>query len=158
MPVLFILLIILAIRSMTLQIASKGLEFYLKPDFSKITVTKFAQALGQALFLLGAGLGIMTIYGSYLSKQDDLVTLACSVCFFDTLVAILAGCIIFPTLFSMGLDPAGGPGLIFVVLPSIFAKISGGMIFGAGIFFADIISSVNEHHLDIGASSCSFCR
>jgi NSS family neurotransmitter:Na+ symporter len=134
MPLLFLLLIILAIRSVTLEGAIKGLEFYLKPDFSKITIATFAQALGQALFSLGLGLGLMITYGSYLSKQEKLITSASSVCFFDTLIAILAGFIIFPALFAMGMDPAGGPGLVFIVLPSIFSKIPVGMLFGAGLF------------------------
>jgi len=134
MPALFILLIILAIYSLTLDGASKGLEFYIKPDFSKITANTFAQALGQALFSLGLGAGLMITYGSYVSKEENLVTAASSVVFFDTVIAILAGLVIFPALFAMRLDPAGGPGLIFVVLPSIFAKMPGGMVFGAGIF------------------------
>lgn len=134
MPILFFLLIVLAIRSVTLEGASKGLSFYLKPDFSKFSVTTFARALGQALFSLSLGMGTMITYGSYISKRDNLVTSASYVCFFDTLIAILAGLVMFPALFAMGMDPAGGPGLVFVVLPSIFAKMPGGMIFGAGIF------------------------
>jgi len=134
MPVLFLLLIVLAIRSITLPGATRGLVFYLKPDFSKVTGTTVAQALGQALFSLGVGVGIMITYGSYLSKKDNLFTSAGSVCFFDTLIAFLAGLIMFPALFAMGIDPAKGAGLIFVVLPSIFTKMPGGMVFGAGIF------------------------
>ncbi|UCE04937.1 MAG: sodium-dependent transporter, partial [bacterium] len=134
MPVLFFLLIVLAIRSITLAGAGKGLSFYLKPDFSKLSLTTFARALGQALFSLSLGMGTMITYGSYISKKDNLVTSASYVCFFDTLIAILAGLVIFPALFAMGMNPAGGPGLVFVVLPSIFAKMPGGMIFGAGIF------------------------
>ncbi len=134
MPILFLLLILLALRSVTLPGAVKGLEFYLKPDFSKITITTFGQALGQALFSLGLGAGTMITYGSYLQKREKLVSSAASVCFFDTLIAILAGLIVFPALFAMGMDPAGGPGLVFVVLPSLFGKIPGGMVFGAGIF------------------------
>ncbi len=134
MPILFFLLIALAIRSVTLKGAMEGLVFYLQPDFSKITLTTFARALGQALFSLSLGMGTMITYGSYISKKDNIVTSASSVCLFDTLIAILAGLVIFPALFAMGMDPAGGPGLVFVVLPSIFAKMSGGIIFGAGIF------------------------
>ena len=134
MPVLFFLLIVLAIRSVTLEGAGKGLSFYLNPDFSKLSLTTFARALGQALFSLSLGMGTMITYGSYISKRDNLVTSAAYVCFFDTMIAILAGLVMFPALFAMGMDPAGGPGLVFVVLPSIFAKMPGGMIFGAGIF------------------------
>lgn len=134
MPILFFLLILLAIRSITLKGAGAGLSFYLKPDVSKLSFTTFASALGQALFSLSLGMGTMITYGSYISKKDNLVTSAAYVAFFDTLIAILAGLVMFPALFAMGLDPAGGAGLVFVVLPSIFAKMPGGMIFGAGIF------------------------
>ena len=134
MPVLLVLLIVLAIRSVTLDGATAGLSFYLKPDLSKITLTTFARALGQALFSLSLGMGTMITYGSYIAKRDNLVTSAVYVAFFDTFIAILAGLVMFPALFAMGMDPAGGPGLVFVVLPSIFAKMPGGIIFGAGIF------------------------
>ncbi len=134
MPVLFVLLILLAVRSVTLEGSGAGLSFYLKPDFSKISFTTFARALGQALFSLSLGMGTMITYGSYIAKKDNLITSAAFVAFFDTLIAILAGLVMFPALFAMGMDPAGGAGLVFVVLPSIFAKIPGGMIFGAGIF------------------------
>ena len=144
MPILFLLLIVLAIRSITLDGASKGLEFYLKPDLSKITASTFARALGQALFSLSLGMGAMITYGSYISKRDNLVTSAASVVLFDTLIAILAGLVMFPALFAMGLDPTGGAGLVFVVLPSIFAKIPGGMFFGAGIFLLLSIAALTS--------------
>ncbi|MEE4310699.1 MAG: sodium-dependent transporter [candidate division KSB1 bacterium] len=134
MPLLFVLLVVLAVRAVTLEGAEKGLEFYFKPDFSKVTATTFAKALGQALFSLSLGMGAMITYGSYISREDNLISSAASVCLFDTGIAILAGLIMFPALFAMGMDPAGGPGLVFVVLPSIFAKMSGGFFFGAGIF------------------------
>lgn len=134
MPILFFLLIVLAVRSVTLEGAGAGLSFYLKPDLSKVTWTTLARALGQALFSLSLGMGTMITYGSYISKKDNLVSSAGFVVFFDSLIAILAGLVMFPAIFAMGMDPAGGPGLVFVVLPSIFAKMPGGMIFGAGIF------------------------
>ncbi|MBN1157807.1 MAG: sodium-dependent transporter [Bacteroidales bacterium] len=134
MPVLFVLLIVLAIYSLSLEGAGRGLEFYFKPDFSKITATTFAMALGQAMFSLGLGIGIMITYASYLSKNDNLVASAGIICLFDTVIAIIAGLIIFPALFAVNIDPAGGPGLVFVVLPSIFARMPMGILFGAGIF------------------------
>lgn len=144
MPLLFVLLILLAIRSVTLKGAEAGLSFYLKPDFSKVSLTTFARALGQALFSLSLGMGTMITYGSYISKKDNLVTSATFVAFFDTLIAILAGLVMFPALFAMGMDPAGGPGLVFVVLPSIFAKMPGGMIFGAGIFMLLAVAALTS--------------
>ena len=144
MPMLLVLLILLAIRSVTLAGAEKGLAFYLKPDFSKVGFTTFARALGQALFSLSLGMGTMITYGSYISKKDNLVTSAAFVAFFDTIIAILAGLVMFPALFAMGMDPAGGAGLVFVVLPSIFAKIPGGMIFGAGIFILLTVAALTS--------------
>ncbi len=144
MPILLLLLILLAIRSITLPGAEQGLIFYLKPDFSKFTLTTLTWALGQALFSLSLGMGTMITYGSYISKKDNLVTSAGYVCFFDTLIAILAGLVMFPALFAMGMDPAGGPKLVFVVLPSIFAKMPGGMIFGAGIFLLLAVAALTS--------------
>ncbi len=134
MPVLFVLLVLLTIRSVTLPGAGEGLSFYLKPDFSKITAGTVGRALGQALFSLSLGMGAMITYGSYISKKENLIISAGYVCLFDTLIAVIAGLMTFPALFAMGLSPDGGPGLVFVLLPSIFAKIPGGYIFGAGFF------------------------
>lgn len=144
MPMLFLLLILLAAYSIALPNAKQGLIFYLKPDFSKLSLTTLARALGQALFSLSLGMGTMITYGSYISKKDNLVTSAGYVCFFDTLIAILAGLVVFPALFAMGMDPAGGPGLVFVVLPSIFAKMPGGMFFGAGIFLLLAVAALTS--------------
>ncbi len=134
MPIFFILLLSLVIYSLTLDGASKGLEFYLKPDFSKITGRTLLAALGQAFFSLSLGMGTMITYGSYLSKNDNLVTSGVSVAVFDTLIALFAGLIIFPALFAMGKDPAAGPALVFVILPELFLEMPGGLIVGS-LFF-----------------------
>lgn len=137
MPVLFLLLIGLAIRAFMLPGASDGLAYYLKPDFSEITNMQVINAaLGQAFFSLSLGMGAMITYGSYLSKQTNVATSATWVAGLDTSVALLAGFIIFPAGFSIvGFDPsASGPGLIFAVLPRLFATMPGGQIFG-GLFF-----------------------
>lgn len=135
MPALFILLILLTIRAITLPNAGEGLAFYLKPDFSKITAKTIGMALGQALFSLSLGMGAMLTYGSYIAKRDNIIISAGYVCLFDTFIAIIAGLMTFPALFAMGLRPdANGPGLVFVLLPTIFAKMPGGFIFGAGFF------------------------
>lgn len=136
MPILFLLIVFLAIRALTLPGAEKGIAFYLKPDFSRFNGTVVLFALGQAFFSLSLGMGTMITYGSYLSKSDNLVSSAGWVSFSDTLIAFLAGIIIFPTLFAIpGIEPAAGPGLVFKVLPLIFSKIPGGYIFGT-LFFA----------------------
>lgn len=134
MPLFLIMLIGTIIYSLTLDGASAGLEFYLMPDFSKITGGVVLAALGQAFFSLSLGMGTMITYGSYLNKNDNIITSGISVAIFDTLIAVMAGLIIFPALFAMGEDPAAGPLLVFVVLPKLFAQMPGGFIVGA-IFF-----------------------
>ena len=135
MPLLFILIVFLALRALTLPGASTGLSFYLKPDFSKLNGTIVLFALGQAFFSLSLGMGTMITYGSYIPKSDNLVSSAGWVCFSDTFIAILAGIIIFPTLFAIpGIAPTAGSGLVFKVFPLIFSKIQGGQIFGT-LFF-----------------------
>ncbi|MFO7894113.1 MAG: sodium-dependent transporter [Longimicrobiales bacterium] len=139
MPLLFVILVLLVIRAVTLPGAEVGLEFYLKPDFSALSVPVVLAAIGQAFFSLSLGMGAMITYGSYITKKDDLVSSAAWVTGFDTMIAIMAGLIIFPTLFSAGLEPGtGGPGMVFVVLTSLLGSIPpepmGGVIFGT-LFF-----------------------
>ena len=144
MPTLFVLLVLLTLRSVTLPNASEGLKFYLQPDFSKISTGMVANALGQALFSLSLGMGTMLTYGSYLSKKENLTISAGYVCLFDTLIAIMSGLMIFPALFAMGLDPEGGPGLVFVVLPTIFDKMPGGQFFGGGFFLLLTVAALTS--------------
>lgn len=135
MPILFLLIVFLAVRALTLPGAKEGITFYLKPDFSLLSGKLVLFALGQAFFSLSLGMGIMVTYGSYIAKSENLVSSAGWVCFFDSLIAVLAGIIIFPTLFAIpGISPTAGPGLVFKVLPLIFSKIPGGTLFGA-LFF-----------------------
>ena len=137
MPALIGLLLILAIRAASLPGAAEGLAYYLRPDFSRILDPAVINAaLGQAFFSLSLGMGAMLTYGSYLSKRESLVTAACWVVALDTGMALLAGFIIFPAGFSIeGFDPsAGGPGLIFAVLPRLFATLPGGQLVGAAFF------------------------
>lgn len=118
MPVLLVLMLLLIARSLTLDGAMAGLRFYLIPDFSKITSHTLIYAIGQGFFSLSLGMGAMITYGSYLSKRENLVSSAAWVCSFDTLIAFLAGLIIFPAL--GGAPAKGGPTLVFVVLIDIF--------------------------------------
>lgn len=133
MPALFIILLGLIIFSVTLSGAGAGIEFYLKPDFSKITGTTILAALGQAFFSLSLGMGTMITYGSYLSKNENIFMSAGAVAIADTLIAVLAGLVIFPALFSVGMEPTQGPGLVFNVLPKIFEMMPGGT--AVGVFF-----------------------
>jgi len=134
MPVLFVLMVGLIIYANSLPGSGKGLEFYLMPDFSKIDGRVILAALGQAFFSLSLGMGLMITYGSYVTKSDDLFSSAGYIVFFDSLIAIMAGLIIFPALFASGLNPEEGAKLVFVVFPELFMKMPAGTIVGA-IFF-----------------------
>ncbi|MEM6796893.1 MAG: sodium-dependent transporter, partial [Acidobacteriota bacterium] len=120
MPVLFGFLLLLVARALTLEGAGEGLRFMFSPDFSKLSLTAVVSALGQALFSLSIGMGAMITYGSYLSKDENIPSSAVSVAIFDTTIAILAGLIIFPALFTAGAEVTGGPGLIFIAMAGIF--------------------------------------
>ena len=134
MPVLFILIVVLAICSMALPNANKGLEFLLKPDFSKVNADVFLGAMGQAFFSLSLGMGCLSTYASYFDSDTRLGKTALSVGVIDTFVAILAGLIIFPAAFSVGIQPDAGPSLIFITLPNVFQQAFGGIPFLAMIF------------------------
>ena len=134
MPILFILILVLAVCSMTLPNASKGLEFLLKPDFSKVNADVFLGAMGQAFFSLSLGMGCLSTYASYFGSDTQMGKTALSVGVIDTMVAILAGVIIFPAAFSVGIQPDAGPSLIFITLPNVFQQAFGGVPFLAMIF------------------------
>ena len=129
MPLLLVILIILGIRSVTLPGAKEGLVFLFNPDFSKITGKEVISALGQVFFSLSMGMGVLITYGSYVKKSDNLATTALSVTLSDTLVAVLAGIVIFPAAFSFGVKPTAGMGLVFNTIPMIFNQMTGGYIF-----------------------------
>jgi neurotransmitter:Na+ symporter, NSS family len=154
MPILFVLVILVAGRSLTLDGAMAGVEFYLKPDFSKITGNSILAALGQAFFSLSIGWGIMITYGSYLSKESNLVNSGLWVGFMDSAIALVAGFMIFPAVFAFGKSPEAGPTLVFQVLPDIFQTMPGGSIIGALFFLlltvAALTSSVSM--LEVPAS------
>jgi NSS family neurotransmitter:Na+ symporter len=134
MPLLFLLVLVLIIRSMTLPGASAGVRFYLTPDFSKINTGSVLIALGHAFFSLSLGMGAMITYGSYMGREQNIFTATLSVVVLDTLVALMAGLAIFPAVFAQGLGPDAGPGLVFQVLPTVFHLIPFGA-FWATLFF-----------------------
>lgn len=140
LPMLFGLLIILVIRSLTLPNAMEGLKYLFVPDFSKISGEVMMAALGQAFFSLSLGMGCMITYASYLGKDENLVENATVVPILDTLVALLAGVVIIPATVSFGFDLDSGPGLVFVTVPAIFATMGPviGRIFGV-IFFSMVV-------------------
>lgn len=134
MPTLFIIILILVGCSVSLPGAGKGIEFLLKPDFSKVTGDVFLGAMGQAFFSLSLGMGCLCTYASYFSKNTNLTKTAFSVGIIDTFVAILAGFIIFPAAFSVGIQPDAGPSLIFITLPNVFQQAFSGIPVLAYIF------------------------
>lgn len=134
MPILFILILVLAGCSLSLPNAQAGLEFLLKPDFSKVDAGVFLGAMGQAFFSLSLGMGCLATYASYFSSETHLGKTALSVGVIDTLVAILAGLIIFPAAFSVGIQPDAGPSLIFITLPNVFQQAFGAVPFLSVIF------------------------
>lgn len=134
MPLLFIFLIGMVIRNVTLPGAAEGIIYYLKPDFSKITPQLFIMVLGQVFFALSLGFGVLITLSSYLSKEENLIQTAMITGFTNTIIAVLAGFMIFPSLFSFGIEPNAGPTLVFQSLPMVFSHLWAGRFF-AVIFF-----------------------
>lgn len=147
MPMLTLILILLVIFSLNLPNAQLGLDFMFKPDFSKLTPQMFLAALGQAFFTLSIGMGAIMIYGSYMKEKDDIKKSAYTIIFSDTLFALLTGVMIFPAVFSFGLQPDSGCGLVFVTLPKIFAQLPFGnivaILFFALLLFAALTSGIS---------------
>jgi NSS family neurotransmitter:Na+ symporter len=136
MPLLFIIILFIAGRSVTLEGAEAGIQYYLNPDFSKINATVVLQAMGQAFFSMSVGWGLMITFGSYLKKDANIVSAGSWIAGMDTAVALLGGLMVFPALFALlpGKDPAAGPALVFDVLPKVFDAMPGGNVIG-GLFF-----------------------
>lgn len=123
LPVLFILIIVIMVYSLNLPGASSGVSYMLKPDFSKLTPSVVAAAMGQSFFSLSLGVGTILTYSSYMKKSDNILTTGLGSAGFDLLFALLAGFAIMPAVFAAGIEPGAGPGLIFETLPFIFAKM-----------------------------------
>lgn len=134
MPVLVLILIVLCVKSVSLEGARAGLEFLFKPDFSKLTGDGILSALGHAFFTLSLGMGTLITYGSYIDGNNNLLRTAVNVTLADTVIAILAGVAIFPAVFAFGIEPTEGPGLIFITLPNVFHQMPGGYVF-SNLFF-----------------------
>lgn len=153
MPVLFIILVILSINSLTLPGADQGLSFLFHPDFRQVTPSVVIGAMGQAFFSLSLGLTCLMTYASYFSDSTPLVRTATVTALLDTLVAIMAGVLIFPAVFTYGMEPQAGPTLVFVTLPEIFAQMPGGhiwsVLFFILLFFASITSTISMSEISI---------
>lgn len=144
MPVLLFLLVILAIRSVTLEGAYKGLEFLFKPDFSSLSAKGVLEALGHAFFSLSLGMCTILTYGSYVGKKEKLPSLTWQITLADTFIALLAGVVIFPAVFAYGLNPESGPNLIFITLPTVFHAMPLGGFFQLLFFILIGIAAITS--------------
>ena len=156
MPTLFVLLIILVIASCMLPGAMAGVEFLFKPDFSKITPDVILAALGQSFFSLSLGTACLCTYASYFGRETNLLKSAVEISVIDTIIAILAGLMIFPAAFSVGVSPDSGPSLVFITLPNVFQQAFAGMplvgyvisiLFYALLAVAALTSTISMHEI-----------
>ena len=147
MLALLAIIVVLAVRAVTLPGAAEGLKYYLVPDFGRMVEQGIGEvvfaALGQAFFTLSIGMGSMAIFGSYIAKDRSLLGESISIATLDTFVAFVAGLIIIPSCFAYGVNPAAGPGLVFQTLPNIFAEMPGGRIWGALFFLFMIFAALS---------------
>ena len=152
LPVLFALVVLIAVYSLTLPGAQKGLAYLFKPDFSKVTIGTCLDALGQSFYSLSLGMGIIITYSSYVSKKENLMASGVGTAVSDMLFAVLAGVAIMPAVFAAGIEPGSGPGLIFDTLPYIFAQMGlelpwlssiAAILFFLTILFAALTSSIS---------------
>ena len=156
MPLLFVLLIVIVIASCSLPGAMKGVEFLLKPDFTKVDKNVLLESLGQAFFSLSLGTACLCTYASYFSRQTNLLKSASQIAVIDTVIAILAGLMIFPAAFSVGAQPDSGPSLIFITLPNVFNQAFANMpivgycvsvLFYALLVLAALTSTISMHEI-----------
>ncbi|MBR3412000.1 MAG: sodium-dependent transporter [Bacteroidales bacterium] len=159
MPVLVLLVLVLCVRSLTLPGAGKGVEYLFSPDFSKLTGEGVLAALGQALFSLSVGMGVMLVYGSYIPVNDNIFKTAMWITACDTLIALLAGLAIFPAVFSCGFEPTGGPGLVFLVLPNVFNMMgTPGVVFASIFFLLLMVAAITSAISLLEALTAWFCE
>ena len=153
MPVLFILVIIITLRSMTLNGAQEGINYLFNPDFSKITPEVCAAALGQAFFSLSIGVGTVLTYASYVNKSYNIARSSIATVTADLIFALIASCAIMPAVFAFGLETSEGPGLVFETLPFIFSKMPFGKLIALAFFFtltmAALTSSISMFEVGV---------
>ena len=153
MPLLFLILIVFCVNSLLLPGAEKGLSFLFYPDFSELTMRGVLDAFGQAFLSLSIGISCLVTYSSYFKDDTSLAKDAVTVASLDTLVAVLSGVMIFPAVFSFGVEPTAGPRLIFEVLPGIFQQMTGGyfwaLLFFLLVFFASLTSTISLSEIPI---------
>jgi NSS family neurotransmitter:Na+ symporter len=144
MPVLFVIVLGIAIYSMTLPGASRGLDYLFNPDFSKITAKSCAAALGQAFFSLSIGFGTIMTYASYVSRKENVLFQSTATAISDLAFALIAGIAIMPAVFAFGLNPQSGPGLVFETLPYVFSQMPAGGFVAILFFVALLVAAVTS--------------
>lgn len=144
MPLLFLLMIVMIVRSVTLPGAAKGLAFYLVPHLEDITAKTLIDALGFACFSLSLGFGGMLTYGSYMRKNENMVKAAFWVVCLQTLCTIMAGFMVLPAVFAFGMEPGAGPGLSYITLPAVFKSMPGGAFFAVVFFTLLLIAALTS--------------
>ena len=144
MPLLFFMVVAIAIYSMTLPGASAGLDYLFNPDFSKITGKAFAAALGQAFFSLSLGFGTIMTYASYVSKKENIMFQSAATAVSDLMFALIAGMAIMPAVFAFGLNPQSGPGLVFETLPFVFGQMPAGGVVAILFFLALLVAALTS--------------
>ncbi len=147
LPILLLILFILGLKAVSLENSMEGIKFLFKPDFSQLSKEAILVAMGHAFYTLSLGMGIMITYGSYIDKRENLPKLALKISAMDLMVALLAGIAIFPAVFSFGLEPGQGAGLVFTSLPNVFSQMTGGYFFSILFFllltFAALTSTIS---------------
>ncbi|SHK17906.1 neurotransmitter:Na+ symporter, NSS family [Hathewaya proteolytica DSM 3090] len=144
MPFLFVLLVVLMVRSLTLDGASAGVSFLFKPDFSKLTMNSFLEALGHSFYTLSLAMGITITFGSYTKKEENLMSMSAKITVTDTAIALMAGMVIFPAVFAYGLEPSAGAKLLFVTIPAVFKGMPMGNAFQTLFFILVAIAAVTS--------------
>ena len=144
MPLLFVIVLTIAVYSVTLPGASAGIDYLFHPDFSKIDAKACAAALGQAFFSLSLGFGTILTYASYASKSDNIMTQSASTAISDLMFALIAGVAIMPAVFAFGIDPQSGPGLVFETLPYVFGQMPAGGVVAILFFLALLVAALTS--------------
>ena len=155
MPALFLMLLALLIKSFTLEGFGKGFDFVFGFHADQLTAKGVLEALGHAFFSLSLGMGSMLTYGSYLRKDDDIVSASITISFLDTLIALLAAIVLFPIIFTFGLEPSAGPGLVFISIPIALSQMTGGAVF-AFVFFGLLVFAAVTSAISMLEVTCSY--
>lgn len=144
MPILFVIIVALAVRSLTLPDAGAGIDYLFRPDWSKVNADTVLAALGQAFFSLSLGSGMVITYGSYVGRKESILKISAQTAVADTLFALIAGCAIMPAVFAFGISPGEGPGLVFITLPYIFSQLPLGGLIAVLFFLALLLAALTS--------------